>query len=86
MKKSAIVSVLIRVKALPSSLNKNTLYRFRLSAPRQASMIKNDTKSVAPNAKGEYGCSRSTSKSDTRKTMKVTKIPAKRYLKKRHLL
>nr|WP_314787563.1 hypothetical protein [uncultured Campylobacter sp.] len=30
MKKSAIVSVHIKVKALPSSLNKNTLYRLRL--------------------------------------------------------
>nr|WP_314467765.1 hypothetical protein [uncultured Campylobacter sp.] len=84
MKKSAIVSVHIKVKALPSSLNKNTLYRLRLGELNEKSINAADTPNATANKKGEDGRPGSIKK-EKRSTIKVAESPTNKFLLKRQL-
>ncbi|WP_299027196.1 hypothetical protein [uncultured Campylobacter sp.] len=76
MKKRAMVSVHIKAKALPSSPNKNTLYRLRLGELNEKSINATDVTSATANKKGDDGCVGSIKK-EKRSTIKVAESPIK---------
>ncbi|WP_346747016.1 hypothetical protein [uncultured Campylobacter sp.] len=79
MKKRAMVSVHIKVKALPSSPNKNTLYRLRLGELNEKSINAADVPSATTNKKGDDGCAGSIKK-EKRSTIKVAESPIDKFL------